>query len=435
MLYGLTRPLARVTLAVFYQKIYISNRARIPVGEPVILAANHPTAFLEPCLLACWLPMPIHFMVRGSVFGKPVFARMLRDLNLIPIYRMKDGGYQKIKENFATMQEAEQVLINRNPLLILAEGRTAHEKRLRPLQKGTARLAFGTFSKLEDQEVYVVPVGVNYTHAELFRSEVMIDFGTPIRTSAFWDTYQEHPNKGISALTRKLREELEERVITIPDAEDEPLVEFLLQVYRNTEKRPIFPVIETSSHRLFAEKQIADSIHEMTTAQKKELGGVVQSYQSALAAHKLNDLGVGQSQKVSVWDLLFVGLGGIPALVGGILAYPPAGIATLIVDTKVKRLEYRASILAALGMVFYPIYFFLFFVLFAAIFGRAYLGWALLVPALCFWSLVVREAAYRLGSVLRFWLLPSSRQETLRDMRTEVYREGNLVAQEVDLGA
>lgn len=26
--------------------------------KPLILAANHPTAFIEPCILACWLPKP-----------------------------------------------------------------------------------------------------------------------------------------------------------------------------------------------------------------------------------------------------------------------------------------------------------------------------------------------------------------------------------------
>jgi len=433
MLYGLTRPLARVTLAVFYQKIYFSNADRIPENQPVLLAANHPTAFLEPCLLACWLPRPIHFMVRGSVFKNPFFAKVLRSLHLIPIYRMKDGGYEKVRKNFATLQEAEQVLLNREPLLILAEGRTAHEKRLRPLQKGTARLAFSTLAHDLEQEVYIVPVGVNYTYAELFRSEVMIDFGEPIRTSDFWAAYQEHPSKGIRQLTQRVRQGLEERVVIIEEPADEELVEFLLQIYRNTIEQSVFPVLESSDHRLFAEQQMASTIQGMALAEKGDLQCIVNEYRAALASARINDLGVGQSPYVSVWNLLFVLLGAVPGLIGGLIAYPPAGIATFLVDRKIKRLEYRASVLAALGMVLYPIYFLSFFVLFAGLFGLPYLGWALLVPVLCYWSLAVREAAYRVGSVIRFWLLPAHKRQVLKNLRTKVYREGKLVPQGVDL--
>ncbi|MEM1218058.1 MAG: 1-acyl-sn-glycerol-3-phosphate acyltransferase [Bacteroidota bacterium] len=433
MLYGLTRPLARVTLAVFYQKIYFSNKDRIPKNQPVLLAANHPTAFLEPCLLACWLPDPIHFMVRGSVFKNAFLAKLLRSLHLIPIYRMKDGGYEKIKQNFATLQEAEQVLLNKDPLLILAEGRTAHEKRLRPLQKGTARLAFSTLAQAPEQEVYIVPVGVNYTYAELFRSEVMIDFGEPIRTSDYWVAYKEHPSKGIRQLTQRLRQGLEERVVIIEDPADEDLVEFLLQIYRNTSEQSVFPVLESSDHRLFAEKQMANTIQGMGLEEKGELQCLVNEYQAGLVQARVNDLGVGQHQKTAVWDLLFVILGGIPALVGGVIAYPPAGLAAWYVDRKIKRLEYRASVLAALGMVLYALYFLSFFLLFGWLFGRSYIGWALLVPALCYWSLAVREAAYRVGSVIRFWLLPARKRKALKSLRTKVYREGKLVPQGVDL--
>ncbi|NJL77450.1 MAG: hypothetical protein HC892_22855 [Saprospiraceae bacterium] len=48
------RPFARFGLLAFCKKIYVSGAENIKTDRPVILASNHPTAFLEPCILACF---------------------------------------------------------------------------------------------------------------------------------------------------------------------------------------------------------------------------------------------------------------------------------------------------------------------------------------------------------------------------------------------
>ena len=73
MIYSFVRPIAAYALKIFFRKIYFTNRDRIPKGKPLILAINHPTAFIEPCILACFLPIKLHFLVRGDLFKKPLF--------------------------------------------------------------------------------------------------------------------------------------------------------------------------------------------------------------------------------------------------------------------------------------------------------------------------------------------------------------------------
>ena len=73
-LYPIVRPLAALAIKTFFRKIHLSNMDRVPSDRPVILAANHPTAFMEPCILACYMDRPLHFLVRGDFFSKtPVF--------------------------------------------------------------------------------------------------------------------------------------------------------------------------------------------------------------------------------------------------------------------------------------------------------------------------------------------------------------------------
>ena len=94
--------MANLALRTFFRKIHISNVENIPKDKPVILAANHPTAFIEPCVLACFLDRPLYFLVRGDLFKKPVYAKMLKYLHMLPVYRMQDRGYAYLKRNYET---------------------------------------------------------------------------------------------------------------------------------------------------------------------------------------------------------------------------------------------------------------------------------------------------------------------------------------------
>ena len=94
MLYRLVRPLATLCFLVSYRKIYFSHSENIPKDKPVILAINHPTMFLEPCLLACFLDHSLHFLARGDVFSNAFYKKLLASLHILPIFRLKDGGYE-----------------------------------------------------------------------------------------------------------------------------------------------------------------------------------------------------------------------------------------------------------------------------------------------------------------------------------------------------
>ncbi|MCB0636727.1 MAG: 1-acyl-sn-glycerol-3-phosphate acyltransferase, partial [Lewinella sp.] len=144
MLYAAVRPLAKIGLQHYFRRIDVAHLDRIPKDAPVILAANHPTAFIEPCILACFGDRPLHFLVRGNLFKKGIYDKLLRSLHMLPVFRFVDGGYEDLKQNYATFAACHEALAQRKTIMILAEGRCIHEKRLRPIRKGTARIAFGT---------------------------------------------------------------------------------------------------------------------------------------------------------------------------------------------------------------------------------------------------------------------------------------------------
>ena len=248
MLYYLVRPIARYVLRYYYRHIDLTGLENIPRDAPVILAANHPTAFIEPCLLACFQARTLHFLARGDLYKNPLATSVLRALHILPVYRIQDGGYDKLVRNYATFSECHDALASNRAIMILAEGRCIHERRLRPLRKGTARIALGAMERYNTlHEVYVVPVGVNFSAADRWRSTVMIRCGKPIRASEYLPAYRDQPATGIRDLTERLRADLSPLVVQVPSEQEAATADLLLDIARNDGGTPPAEITHTGA--------------------------------------------------------------------------------------------------------------------------------------------------------------------------------------------
>ena len=304
MLYSFVRPIARLGLRVFYRKIYVSHAERMPRDKPVFLASNHPTAFIEPCLMACFLDRPLFFLVRGNLFQKKVFDTLLRGLNMLPIYRRKDGGYSKVKNNYETFQSVFSALHFNRTVMILIEGSTIQVKRLRPLKKGTARMAFGAIEAYDLEEVYIVPGGVNFTYAERPRSEVMIDIGEPVKAKDYLEDYLHNANKAIMDLTKDVRPALEDCLVHVEDPENDALVEGLLRMHRSTFEESRFSVLSKDPARFEMEKAVAQKVNAADEVALPELREAVADYIEHLGQFGLEDRTLMQrKQPPPAWPL------------------------------------------------------------------------------------------------------------------------------------
>lgn len=371
MLYPITRPIAKIALSVFFRKLHLSGLENVDWEKPVILASNHPTAFIEPCILACWLPKPLHFMVRGDLFLQPVSNWVLRDLNMIPFFRMEDAGIAGVKGNFRSVEEAAAVLRAHHPVLILAEGHTVHEKRLRPLRKGTARIALGTQDQYPDLDIQLVPVGVNYTYADRFRSEAMIHFGKAIPVRDYVEAYRANAGNGLKELTDAMREGLERHVVIIEEKGDEKWADQLLIIFRNNHPEAFSPQTEYDGERLAAEKRIADTVNNLPLSDKERWKGIVEHYMRELKRYDATDRGLTAGGTFPLGAFLSLLLGAPLYGLAAIIHFLPLWIAGRIGFGKmVPRYEFKASVALAVGMVLYLIWAILLFVL-----GAIFLGW------------------------------------------------------------
>lgn len=198
---------------VFYKKVQVTGLENILKDKPIIFASNHQNAFMDPVLIAVHLTKPTYYLVRADVFKKPLVAKIFDSINMMPVYRERDGVNTK-EANLGVFDRCYDILQKNRPIIIFPEGNHGRLKTLRPLKKGFARIAYGAEEKHgKDIDVQIIPVGLNYSDHYNMGAELLINFKKPIRTSDYL-TETENPVQ-INALRKKLQQEMSNAIIDI----------------------------------------------------------------------------------------------------------------------------------------------------------------------------------------------------------------------------
>lgn len=191
----------RLGFAFYFKKILISGTENIPKNKAILFVSNHQNALIDPLLIGAVTPRELNFLTRADVFTKPLIKAILSTVNMMPIYRIKDGisGLSKNEEVF---EKCYKILNKNGTVLIFPEGNHNIQRRLRILSKGFTRIILGTIEKYPDQEIVVLPIGINYTNAKKFASSVHIVYGEPIIV------HDDHKKNALNGASSELKNEV-----------------------------------------------------------------------------------------------------------------------------------------------------------------------------------------------------------------------------------
>ncbi len=214
----------RLGLLIFCRKIIFTNRNILKEKGPLLLACNHPNSFFDALLLGAFFKHPIHFLARGDAFKHPVAKKLLTALNAIPIYRLKEGKeYLALNDN--TFDRCLQILKQGGIVLIFTEGLCINQWEIRPLKKGSARIAISAWkSPSVSKQFRILPVSFNYSSFTHFSKNVIIEAGKPILKQHLPEIYNEAEQ--IAELNRLIYTALNEAMLT--EKNNVSLVQFLL---------------------------------------------------------------------------------------------------------------------------------------------------------------------------------------------------------------
>lgn len=144
---------------------------------PLLIAANHPNSFLDAIILASLFHSPIYSLARGDAFVGKFTNKILNSFNMLPVYRVSEGA-ENLENNYSTFESCQQLFTQKKIVLIFSEGRCTNEWHLRPLKKGTARLALKAWRN--GVPLRVLPLGINYSSFRFFGKNVVLNFGNII---------------------------------------------------------------------------------------------------------------------------------------------------------------------------------------------------------------------------------------------------------------
>ena len=391
----------------------------MPSKGPTIYALNHPTAFIDPMVIAAIAKPTMHFMLRGDMFKGRFRNYFLDSINTIPIFRFRDG-FSNMKNNVGTMERVYQKLNEGANIIILAEGQCTHEKKMRPIQKGAARMAFGAYEKYGRKDIQIVPMGINFTDADSFRSDIMVDFGNPLPIGKFLADHKENPRKAIKNLTDEISLGMRSRIIHIDESEREPTANVLLEIRRNMFPSKILPVIDPTEKMLKEEWQLAEKINESSAAEYNQIAEAAKEYMALVKGLSLTDRALANLKKYNWKNSLILLIGLIPFLVGVILNLLPIWLAKTIVDKKIKKIEFKSSVRLAIGFFGWIIYYLLLILVFTLL-GVSW--WIILaIPFLGYFSLVWFDLFRVWNGARNFLGLPKATISEIQELRTQLVR-------------
>jgi 1-acyl-sn-glycerol-3-phosphate acyltransferase len=206
----------RFALRVFFRRIEVVGRRRVPREGACLFVLNHPNGLVDPAFLLAYAPRRVSFLAKSPLFRMPVIGFFVRALDSIPVYRKQDEGEGAASRNRETFERSAELLRRGGTIAICPEGASHSEPYLLPLKTGAARIALGAAAEMAKDEggrmkdeskakkddvnaeqhslhpssfrlhpsVFVVPAGLYYTAKTSFRSGALLYFGEPIEVEA-----------------------------------------------------------------------------------------------------------------------------------------------------------------------------------------------------------------------------------------------------------
>lgn len=354
MIYKLFRLWANIAIRVFYGKIEVSGIENIPKDVPILIASNHPNGFLEPIIMACLFPRPLHFMVRGDVFRKKWLKPILVNTNQIPIFRFKDG-FSQLRKNDSNLQEAYKALDKGAAIILFIEGGTINIKKLRPFQKGLARMANSYLEKEgARQDLHILPVAINFISPFVLRSRVVLNVEKSYRAADYFNNDTPKTTQ-IKELTDTLYKQIKPLAFHVSQDERQPLLNKTLKFAEGLFRIPFFPIVSYRPHMWKTLKSVSDVIDRLSEEDCKQFEKEVDE----VGKVEIND--VKRSVHSTLGNGMLSVLLLVPAFFGLILNIIPGTLAQLLAKKVLdeNNTVFKASIILSSGVGFYVVYYLL----------------------------------------------------------------------------
>ncbi len=358
-----------LTMKFWHNKVYNKNytiigKENIPFGKPMIFTPNHQNALMDALALLFSVDIIFVFLARADIFKKPYVAKILYFLKILPIYRERDGSDFKERSN-EIFTKTVDIITNGAAMVILPEGNHSRIRRLRPLKKGFARMAFQTEESNNFKlDIHIVPVGIDYDNFFNYRSSLVIKFGKPIPVSEYVEQFKESPAIAINDLKDRLSSRMSTLIPNIKSEEYYDTYNDIRGIYRSRIAKKVGLDVKDLKNRITLDQETIKRV-ENTEAKSPEkiayLNSLVQKYTDH--RNKLNFSNATIDSKGSCLFSLIMGslatIGTFPIFLYGLVNNIIPYSLPLWIAGKMKDEQFRSSVKFVISALAFPIFYIL----------------------------------------------------------------------------
>jgi 1-acyl-sn-glycerol-3-phosphate acyltransferase len=362
LLYGILRPIVRLGARVFMRRLVITGLENFPKDKPVILISNHQNAMLDPVLICVFTPKQLHWLARADVFKNPFVKKILYRINMMPVYRERDGVDNIREENQRVFEECYRRLSKNAVVAMFPEGGHRGRKQLSPFKKGVARLSLGAMDFLADKDIVILPVGLDYSGYYDYHPEFYLEVGKPISLKPFYDKSKSDFNGAMNDIIAKGTEELQKLMIDIKEENSYDLIMQLRELVMSLAGDGSFK-IQFKYYREFTKKATANDF----VNKNQEL---IKNYYAINDKYRLDELENNVTASKQFLRLVLLGILLPVYLISRTFYLPIERFIEGFVKKNIKDLLFKNSIRMAFFTFLGPIYTIIVFSLLSL-----FLGW------------------------------------------------------------
>jgi 1-acyl-sn-glycerol-3-phosphate acyltransferase len=366
LLFNLIEPAVGLALYAMFRRIELHGKEKIPLDKPLLIVANHPTAFMDPLLLCALLDQPLYNMTRGDIFMKPIMSKLLYSCNMFPIYRAKDG-FNVPRKNDRVFDYVIKQLKEKKTIVVFAEGLHHLDHQVRPLQKGVVHIAQYAYDNVPElRDLQIIPIGINYHHGDRPWDSVSIVVGDPIHPAHF---YQGNDNiqtdtqmrsvEANQSLLNLIETQLKQVAHHLNDTTDYPVFNLAKDLIRSEIQMPFLPQVKQGTNTTFTyENALVQRLNMLPTDLKADLKAKASIYSKALVKARTDERTMSPHKVSSTILNIRLILGFIPFVLGYLGSLPVRALPLLLSKKPNVKVEFITSILIGvgilIGMAWYP---------------------------------------------------------------------------------
>ena len=363
--YTLLKPIVDWNLRHSYRKVEVRGQENIPQDGAIMIAPNHCNTLMDALVILRAFNDQTVFGARADIFNKPLIARIMYFLRILPMVRQRDG-LRNVLKNHETQETIVETLEHGVRFCMYPEGRHRPAHSLQTLGKGTFRAVLAANAKFGDKmPVYIIPTGIEYGDYFRFRSTSLITFGKPINVTEYVKGQNvDNEVQLIEPLRKELASRMSELITFIKDDADLYRKWALTKILAVSEGR-MYGNYGTSLYEgMLANRKTVDSIEKAFEADPEAMSELLEKTDEFEKKRRRKGLSIYSfSRKNSILKVIgkiLAAIIGLPYYIFSAIISAPMWLAYKFLQSRIRDKAFHNTIgfgvKLALGLILFPIY-------------------------------------------------------------------------------